>query len=233
MRRDELPHYYLDKRGEIVTRLNYGNDHYDFGIESLIDAPFDRSVALIDRDGIIIKKASKNRYIAGVEDIILIEGATDAIRYLNNKNITVAIVSNQQAIANGIVTPYQFYRTNIKIQHELKRGGAQLDGVFFCPHFGSSNGPSWHRDLCSCRKPRPGLLNLAVQVCGADKSKTLFFGDFESNIEAAKKAGLTAVYIATKHDEYEEQRKLIKERHPEVFEKKQYHSLLEAVRKIA
>jgi D-glycero-D-manno-heptose 1,7-bisphosphate phosphatase len=105
-----------------------------------------------------------------------------------------------------------------------------MDLVIFCPH----KSPDSYIDKgeCGCRKPTPGMLNLALSLYGIDKSSAVFFGDFEGDILAAKNAGITPVWIATKHDEYRSVEEEIKNKHPEVFKNKKYDNLLDAVKSL-
>ena len=66
-----------------------------------------------------------------------------------------------------------------------------MDGIFVCPH-----GPS---EGCDCRKPRPGLLIQAGQALGVRAEDTVFVGDRDTDLQAAKAAGVQPILVRTGH----------------------------------
>ncbi len=108
---------------------------------------------------------------------------------------------------------------------------AHIDAVFFCPHAAPSEqgGSVPDEDICHCRKPKPGMLEAAMALFGADPERTFMFGDFESDIQAAKNAGVRGVWVDTKHDEYPSVREIMSNKHPKEFEWQTFPDFLCAV----
>lgn len=50
----------------------------------------------------------------------------------------------------------------------LERLGARIDDVFSCPH---------DKDVCDCRKPRPGLVLEAARKRDIDLARSILIGD--------------------------------------------------------
>jgi D-glycero-D-manno-heptose 1,7-bisphosphate phosphatase len=138
-------------------------------------------------------------------------GAGEAIRILNEKNIKVMLVSNQPGIAKKLFSVDDLCAMTAEIEKQIIPG--KIDAVFFCPH--GKPGPD--DPGCECRKPKPGMLLAAMRMYDAAPAETYMFGDSESDIVAAKKADVHPVYIATKHDEYDGNKKNISKKHPDIF----------------
>jgi D-glycero-D-manno-heptose 1,7-bisphosphate phosphatase len=226
MKDKTIPHFHLDVSGELLFGLinNLDEDHSK-------KKSLDGRLALIDRDGVIVKKAPKHQYHTSSDSIELIEGVGEAIHYINEKKIPVAIITNQPGIYKKFHTEKDLYGMNQVIQTELKKYGAHIDSVFFCPHPAPTEGDNINIDkVCRCRKPQPGMINEAIKLYDAEINETFFFEDFESGLQAAKNAGVQGVYVATQHDEFEKMQDKIKTAHPEIFKNFQYSNLLEAVK---
>ena len=76
------------------------------------------------------------------------------------------------------------------------------------------------------------MINLALKLFNVNKSDTFLFGDSESDILAAEKAGINPIWIATQHDEYKKMRDKMIINHPEIYKNSQFQTLLEAVKTI-
>src|SRR6266542_3007670 len=54
-----------------------------------------------------------------------------------------------------------------------------------------------YRQLCQCRKPKPGLLRRAAEELGLDLSRSVMVGDKPSDVEAGQAAGGAGVLVLT------------------------------------
>ncbi|MGH8597180.1 MAG: HAD hydrolase-like protein, partial [Gammaproteobacteria bacterium] len=52
---------------------------------------------------------------------------------------------------------------------------------------------------CSCRKPRPGLIEAVLARSGLPSESALLIGDRETDLMAARAAGIQAVLVSTGH----------------------------------
>lgn len=140
-----------------------------------------KKVVFLDRDGVINKRPKKADYVKTWAEFEFLPGAIEAIRILNSKGYKIFALSNQPGIARGMLTEKDLSIIHNNMQKELKKHGARIDGMYFCPH-------GWNEG-CHCRKPKPGLLLQASKEHLIDLTKTIFIGDDERDIVAGKSVG--------------------------------------------
>jgi D-glycero-D-manno-heptose 1,7-bisphosphate phosphatase len=139
-----------------------------------------RVAAFLDRDGTIIHDAN---YVRDPNDVVLLSGAADAIRRLNERGIVVVVVTNQSGIARGYLDRADYQLVEARVDQLLAERGARIDGTYVCPHLPEITGP------CDCRKPGLGLYKQAIADHQLDASKSLFVGDRWRDVEPAKAFG--------------------------------------------
>ena len=142
----------------------------------------------LDRDGTI---NVEKRYLYKPEDFEFIDGASEAIKQLNQLGYKVIVISNQSGIARGFYTITDVSKLHNHIDHELKKHGARIDAYYFCPHH-PDYGPK-----CNCRKPETGLIEKAVQDFYIDLTESWMVGDKASDIECAARAKIRAALVMT------------------------------------
>jgi histidinol-phosphate phosphatase family protein len=149
------------------------------------------STFLLDRDGTINLKAPDDAYVTSPADVHLLPGAAAAIRRLNDAGRRVIVVTNQRAVARGLMSMEQLDAVHARLTELLGTEGARLDGILVCPH---------ERDACDCRKPEPGLLLRAVDEHGVDLDDAVMVGDSRTDIQAGKAAGVATIKLG-EHDD--------------------------------
>ena len=144
----------------------------------------------LDRDGTI------NQYVGFLtkpEQFELIPGVTDAIRQINQSGYLAIVVTNQPVIARGDCTWDDLNLIHRKMETELGKTGAFVDGIYVCPHHpdkGYEGERPEYKRTCNCRKPEPGLILRAAQDFNIDLSQSLMIGDSDNDVEAGLQAGL-------------------------------------------
>ena len=126
---------------------------------SEIDLDWNGAIAFLDRDG-VLNFGSPN-YINSPNELEIIPGAKQAIKQLRNQGFRIAITTNQSAIMRGLWGEETIHAIHEKLQEEL----GMLDVLMTCPHR--------NRDMCNCRKPRPGMLNQASQIIRSKSHDTV------------------------------------------------------------
>jgi D-glycero-D-manno-heptose 1,7-bisphosphate phosphatase len=147
----------------------------------------------LDRDGTI--NLEKN-YVHRIEDFEFVPGAIEALQLLSRAHIDIMIVSNQAGIAKGFFSEADLTALNEHMRSQLLCHGVRLAGIYSCPHHPEGT-VSPYRQLCSCRKPQPGLLIAAMQERGIARSEAVMVGDRNSDVEAGRAAGVITYLVET------------------------------------
>lgn len=148
----------------------------------------------LDRDGTLIHE--HRGFITSPEQIELIAGAASAVRRLNDAGIRVVLVTNQSAVARGLISEAQLARIHAHLVQLLAAQGARLDAIYYCPHHPEGTVAGFAR-RCACRKPADGLLRQAIAELAIDPRASFLIGDDLRDLEAALPSGTTPVLVRT------------------------------------
>jgi histidinol-phosphate phosphatase family protein len=167
-------------------------DHRYYSIGSfarleITNAFFERSpIILLDRDGVVNRKAPKAQYVTSPKEFEWLPGAKEAIVKLKRHGYKVILITNQAGIARGEMTVDDLKAIHIAMNNEL--GAYAVDDIYYCPH-------GWDEG-CDCRKPRPGMINQAQRDHHIDLSKTFFIGDDERDQQTSQAAGCLSILVS-------------------------------------
>jgi D-glycero-D-manno-heptose 1,7-bisphosphate phosphatase len=150
-----------------------------------------RKAAFIDRDGVINVESA---YVYRIEDFEFLPGAIEALRQLQAAGYLIVVVTNQSGIARGLYTEADYWRLTHHMQAQLSAAGVQLSAVEHCPHLPDAEIEGYRLD-CSCRKPRPGMLDRAAIALNIDLSASILVGDRAADIQAGRSAGVGRCWI--------------------------------------
>ena len=152
-----------------------------------------RPAVFIDRDGTINEQMG---YINHLSRFHLIPGVADAIRLLNKNGFLAIIITNQSGVARGYFTMELLYEVHSLMIETLRRDGANIDAVFFCPHYPGGKVPEYSHE-CDCRKPRTGLIDQARDAFDIDMSRSYLVGDHTTDLELAHHCNLEGIMVRT------------------------------------
>ncbi len=152
-----------------------------------------KTAVFLDRDGTINEQMG---YINHIDRFILLPGAAEAIRTLNEHNIPVIVVTNQSGLARGYFPPSLLEKVHTKMERQLARAGANIDGLYICPHHPEAK-EEQYRKACNCRKPKIGLLEQAAAELNLDLSRSFMVGDRWSDLKCGIQAGATSILVLT------------------------------------
>lgn len=154
-----------------------------------------QKAVFLDRDGTINKYVG---FLTQPEQFELIDGVAEAVKKINKSGYLAIVVTNQPVIARGDCTWEELQTIHDKMETELGKRGAFLDGIYVCPHHpdkGFEGERPEYKHGCECRKPEPGLLLQAAQDFNIDLSLSIMIGDSENDILAGKNAGCKSFQI--------------------------------------
>jgi D-glycero-D-manno-heptose 1,7-bisphosphate phosphatase len=152
-----------------------------------------RKAVFVDRDGTVTREGEWIRHPGALE---LVPGAAQAIRRLHEAGFLVVMVTNQSAVARGLITEEQLEVIHESLRALLSREGARLDAIYACPHH-PTEGVGAYKIDCECRKPEPGLMLRARDEMGIDLARSWCIGDMERDLEAGRRAGVRGILVAT------------------------------------
>lgn len=160
--------------------------------------------AFIDRDGTISEEVG---YVNHLSRFQIYPWASEAIRNFNQRGLRTIVVTNQAGVARGYFSEDLVIQIHCKLRREMEQAGAYFDAVYYCPHHPSVGEPPY-RQVCNCRKPKPGMLLRAVEEFGVDVRRSFVIGDRYSDIELADNAGARSIFVLSGYGrgEYEHQR---------------------------
>ncbi len=152
-----------------------------------------RPAVFIDRDGTINEQMG---YVNHISRFVLLPGTAEGIRLLNRHQYLAIIVSNQSGVARGYFPMELIDRVHAHMKDLLAKEGANIDGIFFCPHYPRGNVPEYSVE-CDCRKPRTGLVQKACESFDIDMKNSYVIGDRCSDIELAERSNLQGIMVTT------------------------------------
>lgn len=163
-----------------------------------------RRAVFMDRDGTISEEVG---YVNHVLRFRVFGYSAEAVRLLNDNEWLAVLVTNQAGVARGYFTEDLIDAVHGVLRAELARGGARLDGIYYCAHHPSVGEPPYRLD-CECRKPKPGLIQRAAADLEIDLPQSWMIGDRYGDVELARNAGVHSALVLSGYGrgEWEHQR---------------------------
>jgi len=122
------------------------------------------------------------------EELKTVPGLSDVLNSLEAGGFLLFGITNQPDIARKKITS-----AFLEQKHNLLlETYPQVKEIYCCPHTES--------DICSCRKPKPGLLLAAAKKYELDLSKCWVVGDSRADIEAGSAANTRTVLVQTRYN---------------------------------
>lgn len=179
------------------ARLQRVEADWRAGKISLTAATRNRPTVFLDRDGTLNVEKGFLRTPEGLE---LFPDVGSALRSLRQAGFQLVVLTNQPVIARGEASESVVADIHRRLEWELGKTGAFLDGIYFCPHHPDRGFPGERIDLkisCDCRKPGIGLFERACRDLHVDVTSSWMIGDQTRDIELARRAGLHSVLVRT------------------------------------
>jgi D-glycero-D-manno-heptose 1,7-bisphosphate phosphatase len=149
--------------------------------------PVNKKCVFFDRDGIVNESPGAGKYVLDWESFRLIPEFPECLRVAQWHGYEAAIVTNQRAVALGILRAGQVESMHRRLQELLQREyGLSLLEIVYCPH---------NTGECSCRKPEPGMLLAIAARHAVDLGRSWMVGDAETDVEAGRRAGCRTIRV--------------------------------------
>ena len=142
---------------------------------------------ILDRDGVI--NFDSDAYIKRPEEWKAIPGSLEAIALLTQAGYHVAVATNQAGVGRGLFEMATLNAIHDKMHRAVGLAGGRIDAVFYCPHAQEAD--------CSCRKPKPGLLEEIARRFGISLEGVPSIGDSLRDLQAAAAVGAQPILVLT------------------------------------
>jgi len=146
----------------------------------------------LDRDDTLIEDPG---YINNPKQVKLVDGAAEALIEFGAMGYKLVVVSNQSAVARGIVTEKVLGEIHNRLKQLLAEKGAFLDKIYYCPYH-SEGSVAKYRKESDFRKPNPGMLLAAAEEMDIDLNQSWMIGNSNHDIEAGLRAGCKTILIS-------------------------------------
>jgi D-glycero-D-manno-heptose 1,7-bisphosphate phosphatase len=153
----------------------------------------------LDRDGTLIEERG---YLDRLALLSVFPWTADALRLLRRGGYALVVVTNQSAIARGIIDEAFLDGVHRELSVRLARGGAAIDRYYHCPHL--ADAPlERYRQACRCRKPGPGMIEQACRELDLDPARSFMIGDRWLDVASGVAAGTRAIRVLSGHGAHE------------------------------
>jgi D-glycero-D-manno-heptose 1,7-bisphosphate phosphatase len=154
-----------------------------------------RPAVFLDRDGTIVEE---HGYLQRLEDLKIFPWTGDALRLLKRAGFVTVVITNQSAIARGLIDEAFLNHVHQAIDSRLASSGGAIDRYYFCPHLPEAT-IERYRQTCGCRKPAPGLIEQACRDLDLDPTRSVMVGDRWLDVACGRAAGTRAVLVRSGH----------------------------------
>lgn len=149
-----------------------------------------RRAVFLDRDGVLVEDV---HYLTSPDQLRLIPSVANALSRLQDQFLVI-VVTNQSAIARGLMTEDDLMNIHAELTNLLGSDGITVDAFYYCPHLPEAVVPTYKID-CNCRKPGPGMLLRAADDWQVDLNRSFMVGDMPRDIEAGLAAGVVPIMV--------------------------------------
>jgi D-glycero-D-manno-heptose 1,7-bisphosphate phosphatase len=154
--------------------------------QTFIPACMRRPAAFLDRDGVLNRD---DGYVHRIDQVSWIDGAIDAVKWLNDAGYYVFVITNQAGVAHGYYPEDAIHELHGWMADELQAKGAHVDAFEYCPYH-PEGVVERYRQISEFRKPKPGMIRHLQREWPTDPAASFVVGDRDTDMQAAAAAGL-------------------------------------------
>jgi D-glycero-D-manno-heptose 1,7-bisphosphate phosphatase len=151
----------------------------------------------LDRDGVINVDTG---FVWRPDAFVFVDGVFAACRRARALGYLLVVVTNQSGIGRGLYTEDDFQDLTAWMCGRFAAEGTDIARVYFAPTH-PEHGIGRYRTDSSDRKPGPGMILRARAELGLDLAASALVGDRETDIRAARAAGVRHALLIPHHEE--------------------------------
>ena len=151
-----------------------------------------KKIAFLDRDGTISKEYSDEEW-KNINTPVLLNNTIKGLKIIKDLGYDIIILTNQNLIADGIISFKQYEDYNNKLICILEDNNISILKTYCCPHNDLDN--------CNCKKPKTGMIDLCLDEYNIDLSNSLYIGDSYSDYNLSKKFNIRFYGIKGKNND--------------------------------
>ncbi len=140
-----------------------------------------RKIAFLDRDGVVNLRRDDPYYVTNTDQFVFNEGIFRVLTKLVEDGFEFIVVTNQRAIARGLLTEDALFHIHEHMKEKLRERGIEILDIFFCPH---------GHDECACGKPSPGMLHKATEKYDINLAESILISDSKKDVEMGEQFGI-------------------------------------------
>lgn len=144
---------------------------------------------IFDRDGVL---NVDHGYVFDPDKLEWIAGARRAVRRCNESGVLALVATNQSGIGRGYYDEASMHGLHEQMRADLEAEGAHLDAIYYCPFHPDAQDERYRHADHPDRKPNPGMILRALQEWELEPGSVILIGDKDSDMEAARRAGVQA-----------------------------------------
>ena len=140
-----------------------------------------------DRDGVL---NADHGYVHDPARLEWIPGAREAVAALTAAGIACIVVTNQSGVARGYFAEEAVHVLHAFMREEFGRSGGRIAAFYHCPFHKDAVDAAYRHDDHPDRKPNPGMILRGLAEQGLSAVECVLVGDNDSDVEAARRAGV-------------------------------------------
>lgn len=141
-----------------------------------------------DRDGVINCRRPGD-YILDWSQFLFIPGIEAALQQLATLHLPMIVISNQACVGKGLLDSAVLEEITGRMHQNFAAIGVFMAAAYYCIHRADEN--------CTCRKPKPGLLQYAAGDYNIGLTRSVFIGDSDTDIQAGLAAGCKPILFGS------------------------------------
>ncbi len=173
----------------------------------------------LDRDGVINEVLMRDGTVSSprhFSEFTVMPEFVAFYRQISKFKLRIFVVSNQPDVSRQLLPVEELEKMTAELKRQFK-----FDEIVYCTHDDSHQ--------CSCRKPRPGMINDLLEKYQLSCKEAVFIGDTAKDVAAGKAAGVTTICLRRNYNADGLQAEFIVDRLVEVLDLIQFTDAAESL----